>query len=108
MVHGQNLIEAVVVPLQSLAQHRQPLIHRVDACFGEPARALRAIDAADDEPSIFEHLEMLGDGRLGHIERFRKLVDGGFSQSEAGQNGATRGIGESRERGVSVHKQYLI
>ena len=61
MVHGQNLIESVVVPLQSLAQHGQPLIHRVDACLGETARALRAIDAADDEPGIFEHSEMLGD-----------------------------------------------
>jgi len=100
MVHGQNLIEAVVVSLQSLAQQRQPLIHRVDACFGEPARALGAIDAADDEPSIFEHFEMLGDGGLGQVEWLAKLVDGGFAYSEAGQNGATRGIGESRERGV--------
>lgn len=104
MVHGQNLVEAVVVLLQSLAQHRQPLIHRVDACFGEATRALGAIDAADDEPGIFEHFEMLGDGGLGQVERLAKLVDGGFSQSEAGQNGATRGIGESRERGVQIHK----
>ena len=83
-----------------IAEGHDDAASRTAAAIGEPARAPGAIDAANDEPSIFEHFEMLGDGGLGQVERLAKLVDGGFSQSEAGQNGATRGIGESRERGV--------
>src|SRR6267378_1269026 len=58
----------LIVFLQCLSQHCQPLVHCFDAGFGESTRALRAIDATHDKSCVFEHLQVLRDCRLRHLK----------------------------------------
>jgi len=110
MLHfGQNAVQPVVVLFERLTQHREPLFDLVDGGFGEPAGAPGSVDAADDEAGVFENFEVLGDGRLGHLEGLGEFGDGGLALSETGEDRAARGIGEGRECGVEpMHKSYLI
>ncbi|BDZ46810.1 hypothetical protein GCM10025866_27190 [Naasia aerilata] len=55
--------------------------------------------APADQARALQHLEMLRDGRLAHVEGLRKFGDGRVAQCEALQDGAAGGI---RERGEDV------
>ena len=57
---------------------------------------------AAQETSGFEHAQVLGDGGERDAERFCKLGDSRFAESEAGEDGAAGGIGESGKGGVEV------
>jgi hypothetical protein len=67
---------------------------------GEAAAVDAAVDFALEEAGGLENAEMLGDGGKGEWKRFGKLSDGRFALGEAGENGATRGIGKRGEGGV--------
>jgi hypothetical protein len=75
--------------------------------FGERFRfeaagaALRVLTAGD-ETGTFEDFEVFGDGGLGHGEGLCEFVDRGFARGEAGEDGATSGVGESGESGVEA------
>ena len=69
--------------------------------FDTPGAPL-GVDGARNEPSAFEHFEVLGDGRLAHVEGLDKLVHCGFAGSEASKDGTARGIGESGEGGIEL------
>jgi hypothetical protein len=88
------------------------LVHCVDAGFGESTRPLRTIDATHNKSCVLEHLQVLRDRRLGHLEGRGQLHYGRFSFGETGKNCAPRWIGQSGEGGIeirnSIHKHYLI
>jgi len=98
----ENLIEPVVVLLEGLVEHGKPLIHGVDAGLGEAPRALRSLHTAHDESGILEHLQMLRDGGLGHLEGFGEFHHGGFAFGQASEDGAAGRISQSSEGGVKV------
>jgi hypothetical protein len=56
------------------------------------------VAVAGDEAGLFEYFEMFGDGReaqfvgFGH-ERLGQFGDRGFARGEAGEDGATGGVG---------------
>src|SRR5437868_3198559 len=90
---GEDLIEPAVIGLQSPAQHPEPLIDFGDGRWRQPARPLRAVDAADNEARAFEHLEVARDRGLGHLERLDQFHDGCFTEREASEDRPARGIG---------------
>src|ERR1700730_7337349 len=55
---------------------------------------------ARDEAGALQHLEMLGDRRLRHVERRRQLVDGRLPFRQTRENRPPRRIGEGRERRI--------
>jgi hypothetical protein len=59
-----------------------------------------AVDFTLEEAGGFKNAQMLGDGGERERERFSEFGNGGFAQSEAGQDGATGGVGEGSESGV--------
>lgn len=66
----------------------------------EPARTPLSIAAAFNQAGVFQHIQMLGDGREAHVERPGKfghrLVTGG----KAGKNRTPGGIRQSRKNRV--------
>jgi hypothetical protein len=102
---GQNFVEPIVVFLERFSQHRKPLVHCVNAGLVQTTRALRALDATDNESRVLEYFEVLRDCRLGHREGLRQFHDGRLSLGEACKNRATRRIGQGRESSIEVrHK----
>src|SRR5471030_393303 len=77
----------------------------------EPAGTPLRLAAAGDEARALQHLEVLGDGRLAHVERPGQLSDVGLARREACQDRPPGGIGEGgkgsaqrvRSHDVSVH-----
>jgi hypothetical protein len=102
---GQNFIQPVVILFQRFAEHGQPLVHRVNAGLGQAAWALGAVDSLDNEARFFEHLQVLGDGGLRHLERLCQFHDRGFSAGETRQDGAPGGVGEGGEGRVQVEAE---
>jgi hypothetical protein len=48
----------------------------------------------------FEDSEMFGDGGEGNVKWLGEFLDRGFALGEAGENGATCGVGKSAEGGI--------
>lgn len=59
-----------------------------------------AVNLALEKAGGFEYAEVLGDGGKGERERLGELGDRGFALSQAGEDGAACGVGESGERSV--------
>ena len=59
-----------------------------------------AIDGASQQAGGFEDAQMFGDGGERDLKRFGELRDGGFTASQAGEDGAADGIRKSAEGGV--------
>ena len=58
------------------------------------------VDLALEQAGGLQNAQVFRDGRQGNAERLGKLGDHGLTLCEAGQNGATGGIGQRAERGV--------
>jgi len=58
------------------------------------------VNFAAEQARRLQNAEMLGDRRQGDVERFGKFGDGGFAVCEAGDNGATCGIGKRAKGGI--------
>src|SRR5580692_1629698 len=90
---GRSLSQGLFAALRAIGP---PLQSR----FCEPTRALRTLDSANDESRIFEHLQVLGDCGLRHLERLCQFIDGGLPLGKARQNRPTRRVGQSRESSI--------
>lgn len=56
-----------------------------------------AIDFAAQQAGGFQHAQVLGDRRKGHIEGLGEFANGGFALCQAGEDGAAGVVGESAE-----------
>lgn len=97
--HG---VEALKVCFPNLAVTCDPFGGFSEWLGFEAAWAALRVAAARDHAGAFEDFEMFGNGGLRHSERLGEIVDGGFTGSEAGEDGAARRIGESSESGIEV------
>src|SRR3954452_5341527 len=68
----------------------------------EPAGPPLRLAPPLNKTRVLEHLEMLGDRRKAHGERFGQLDDGSLARNEASQDRAPRRISEGREGGVEA------
>src|SRR5262249_54416814 len=80
---SQHSVKPVVIFLQRLAQHPQPFIHRFNSRFCQTSGTSSSVNPPHNQPRIFEHLQMLRDRRLRHLERLCEFRHGGFSQRQA-------------------------
>src|ERR1700678_4102994 len=96
----QNFVEAVVVCLQGVSQHGKPLVHRFNTRIRETTRTLRALNSANDQSCIFEHLQVLRDCGLCHLERLCQFIDGGLPLGKTRKNRATRRVCHSRKGSI--------
>src|SRR5260221_6787745 len=83
----QELVQA----LEALFPVAAVLVHPVRdvpqrAC-PQPSRTPLRVAALLDEPGPLEHPEVLGDGRLTHVEGFRQVLDRCLALGEAGPDG---------------------
>ena len=78
----------------------QPVVHREQALEVKPRRATLAVPGPSDEAGPLQHLEVLGDGRLGQRGGFGELDDAGFSGREALEDRSASGVGKRREGGA--------
>jgi len=77
-----------------------PLRRSLHGLGSEAAAVDAAVDFALEEAGGFEHAEMLGDGGKGKGEGRGELGDGGLAVREAGEDGATGGVGQGGKGGV--------
>ena len=63
----------------------------------QPAAMDAAIDFAAQQAGGFQHAQVLGDRRKGHIEWLGEFANGGFALCQAGEDGAACVVGESAE-----------
>jgi hypothetical protein len=56
-----------------------------------------AIDFAAQQAGGFQHAQVLGDRRKGHIEWLGELANGGFALRQSGEDGAAGVVGERPE-----------
>jgi hypothetical protein len=66
----------------------------------EAAAVHAASNFTVEQPGGFENAEVFGDSRKRDLKGFRKLGDGSLAESEAREDGATGGIGESAKGGI--------
>ena len=66
----------------------------------DPAAAPLRFAVARDQTGALQHLQVLGDGRQGHLEGMGELADRGLAEGEAGQDGPPRRVGESGKGGA--------
>ena len=53
-----------------------------------------------NQSRVFEHPQMLRDGRKRHVVRRGQIADGRFTESELREDAAARGVGEGAEGSV--------
>src|SRR5262245_14908137 len=99
---AQVIVQAIETFLPEAAIGLEPRIDALEGVGLDAAGPPLRLAAARDEARTLQHLEMLGDGRKAHLERLRHLGHGRLAQHEPRQDGATRRIGESRERGAEA------
>jgi len=74
----------------------------------EPSRPSLRLAAARNQSRALQHLEVLGDRGLGHLERLRQLRHRRVPGGQPGEDRPPRGIGERRERRVEVAGGLLV
>jgi hypothetical protein len=62
--------------------------------------AALGITRAGNQAGLFQDLDVLGDGLLGDREGFGELVDARIAAREAGDQGASDGVGEGQEGAI--------
>ena len=102
--HFQIGVEAIETFLEEPAIVFEPVVDVLERLRLDAAGAELRFAAARDQAGALQHLEMLGDRRQAHGERFCQFHDGGFAERQAGQDGAAGRIGERGEGGVEVHE----
>ena len=73
----------------------------------QPARPPLGVAAAGDQARALEHLEVSRDRGQAHGEWLRELRDGRLAVGEAGEDRATRRIGEGREGKAELVGKHL-
>src|SRR5262245_51777427 len=90
----EQRVEAREVRVPDLAVVLDPRVRRLERFRFDPARSSLRVAAARDQSSTLEHLQMLRDRGLAHIERLSELVDRCLAESESGENRTPRWVGE--------------
>lgn len=75
----------------------EPVIHREQPLELKSRRAPLAVAGPANKASPLQHLEMLGDGRLGQRGGFRELDHACIASREALEDCPASGIGKCRE-----------
>src|SRR5688500_458599 len=103
VVHGgQQVVQASValVPVGAVVgQPRRGLLQRFRL---EMAEAHRALPGAGDQPGQLEHLEVLGDGRLRHVEQLGQSGDVGVLPAQLREDRAASPVGQSAEHEIEL------
>jgi len=93
-------IEILEAALPELAIVREPSSGFGEGPGFETGGAALGVATARNQAGALEDFEVFGDSGLAHGEGSGQLEDGGFSPSEAGEDGAARRVSEGREGGV--------
>lgn len=108
----EQRIEALVVPLEDLAVTLDPVHGLRQSLRFQFAWAPLRIDAHRDEARALKHFQMLGNGRLAHLERPGEFRHRGLSRGQPGKDRAAGGVGQSSEGEVEafrdVHNVLLV
>ena len=99
-------IEALVVLFEELAITFDPIDRLVQSPRFEFAWTPLRIDVRRDETGTLEHLEMLGYGRLAHLERLGELGHRGLAPRQPRQDSAARGVGQCGEDQVEAFRSF--
>lgn|ERR1039458_6821522 len=75
----------------------EPVVHREQALKLKSCRAALAVAGPADQAGPFEHLEVLGDGRLRQRGGLCEFDDASFAGREALEDRPTRWVGKGRE-----------
>lgn len=67
---------------------------------GQPAAVHAAIDFPLQQPSGFQHAQVLGNRGERHRKRLGQFRDHGFAARQPHQDRTARGIGQRAERGI--------
>src|SRR4051794_33571488 len=94
---AQVRVEPVHAGLPRLLARLHPLDRVVERLGLHPARPPLLVAASGDQPGALENLQVSGDRRQTHRERFREIVDGRLALGQAGEDLATRRVGEGGE-----------
>ena len=95
-------VEALEARLTELAVVLQPAGGVGSGWRLEPAGAALGVAAARDQAGVLQHLEVLGDRGLAHLERLGELLDRGLAQREPREDRPSRRVGKSGEGGVEL------
>src|SRR5580704_1159291 len=98
----EQSVEALEVPGPNTAVSLKPCGGLRERLGLKPARAALRVAAVRNEAGALEHLEVLGDGRLGHPEGLGQFQDRSFARSKARENGPASGVGKSGEGGIEA------
>src|SRR4051794_35901086 len=90
-------IESVVVVVPEVPERIGPFGNLLHGSRLQPAGTPLRLPTPRDQTSLFQHLEVFGNGRQGHREGSRQLVYRSLSAREAGKDLAPGWIGQSRE-----------
>ena len=108
-VIGRSLLEGLEVvgePVEAffpvLAMGLDPGRGVGERLWFEAAGTVLGVTAAGNEPSLFEHLEVLGDGRKRDVEWRGEFVDRRLALGQAGEDHASGRVGEGVERAVEI------
>ena len=73
--------------------------------IGRQAAAVNApVNLAAQQSRRFQHAQVLGYRRQRHFKRLGQLRHRGFAASQAGQDGAPRGVGERAKGGIQPRR----
>ena len=95
-------VQPLVVAFPNLPVALEPLSCLCERFRFETPRAALSVAATRDQTSALEHLQVLGNGRLGHGERLGQFVDRSLPGGQAGEDGPASGVGESGESGIKL------
>lgn len=101
-------LKIVEPPFPEETEGLGPVGNGFDILRPEPARAPLSVPPLLDEAGALEHAQMLGNGRLREPERRSQFCDRCFPSCEAGEDGAPRGIAESRKGAVKINSHMAI
>ena len=79
-----------------------PDVGRFERLRLDAARAPLRVAAAGDQAGALEHLQVLRDGRLAHVERLGELVHGRLAEGQPREDRAARGVGQCEEGRVQA------
>jgi hypothetical protein len=107
----QVVIELIEVGFPEPAVLIEPFAGIFECRCGEPAWTPLCVAVAHNQSGVLEHLQVLGDGGEGHVERFSEFRYRGLAPGEPGQDGTPGWIGEcceSRIEKIGSQRAYLL
>jgi hypothetical protein len=98
----QQVVEAFVAVLPDLAITADPFRDLLQPSGFEPARPALRVAPACDQPGTLQHLKMLRNGWLTHVEWRRQLEHRGLPFDKAREDGSPRSIREGGKSGIQI------